>query len=540
MIRRDPAPWILGVLTVATRVPFVPRNLYDFDAAAFAEALTSFEPLRFHPHPPGYTFYVVAAKALHALGLTPPLALAGVSILASVATVVTIYAFGQALAGRRAGVVAALLYLASPLAWTYGAVQGTYGVGAACAAAIAYGAWRRLEGAGTSGPALALGAGLAAGFRPDTALVLAPLLLVAVVLAPDSPSVAARVRQLLGALAAGAAGLALWIAPAASAAGSWSGYRTAVARQWEVVAFSNAQDQFSALLFHVVNVVKVLVYGGFALGPVGALLFVICARRTWRSIQVSPSTKVVLFTWLGGYLVLAGGVAFGQPGMLLTALPAACLTMGVGLTRALPLDARVASLRWAAAAFVLAAASFLWAPGLGHRAFFAARASLPAKVSTELELFTAPGIDLVDRSFGDAFALIRERHAPRETVIITNVASFTRAVWALPEYRVACYFAFAGFDSRLPARDIGEPLGRWALPGGTRWLVVLDADRHALALEDQVVERWMPGTPIEPHAVPEPPGVLATIPVADVSEIRFHAGRIELLRDEVTAAKEAR
>ncbi len=540
MTRRDPTPWLLGALAIATRVPFVPASLYDFDAAAFAEAIASFEPLRFHPHPPGYTFYVLAAKAFHALGLDPPAALAAVSILASTATVVALYLFGRALADRRAGTVAASLYLASPLAWTYGAVQGTYGVGAACATAIAFGAWRRLEGTGPSAATLALAAGLAAGIRPDTAIVLAPLLLVAVVLSPQARVTRERLRALAQAVVAGTLGLALWIAPAASAAGSWAGYRTAVARQWEVVAFSNAQDRFSALLFHVVNVVKIVVYGGFALGPVGALLFVLCARRTWRSIHVSPSTKVVLFTWLGGYLALAGGVAFGQPGMLLTALPAACLAIGVGLTRASPLDAGIAGTRCAAAALVLSAASFLWAPGLGQSAFFAARAPLPAKVSTELELFTAPGIDLVDRSFGDAFALIRERYSPRETVIVTNVASFTRAVWALPEYRVACYFAFAGFESRLPARDIGEPRGRWALPGGTRWLVVLDADRHALALEDQVVERWMPGTPIERHAIPEAPGVLATIPVTDVSEVRFHAGRIELLRGGAIAASEGR
>ncbi len=536
MTRRDPTPWLLGALAIATRAPFVPASLYDFDAAAFAEAIASFEPLRFHPHPPGYTFYVLAAKAFHALGLDPPAALAAVSILASAATVVALYLFGRALADRRAGTVAASLYLASPLAWTYGAVQGTYGVGAACATALAFGAWRRLEGTGPSAATLALAAGLAAGFRPDTAIVLAPLLLVAVVLSPQARGTRERLRALAQAVVAGTLGLALWIAPAASASGSWSGYRTAVARQWQVVAFSNAQDQFTAALFRVVNLVKLVVYGGFALGPVAALLLLVCARRTWGSLAVSPAAKTTLYVWLGGYLALAGGVAFGQPGMLLTALPAACLVIGVGLTGAAPIDAGAAGLRWAIAGIVLSAVTFLTAPGVGPRAFFDASASLPAKVSTELELFTAPGIRLVDEQLGGAIARIRERYAPDQSVILTNVASFTRAAWALPEYRVACYFAFAGFESRLPSRDIGEPRGTWALPGGTRWLLVLDADRHALAVHDQIAERFATGH--EEGAAPDADraSVLTAIPVADVSELRFRAGRIELVgRDGSTA-----
>jgi 4-amino-4-deoxy-L-arabinose transferase-like glycosyltransferase len=523
----DPWAWALCAIAVCTRLPFVPSTLYDFDAAAFAEAIQTFDPLRFHPHPPGYTFYVVATKLIHALGVGPSFALCLASVFASAATTCAIYGFGKALGGRGVGLIASGMFLASPLAWTYGAVQGTYEFGALGATSVAYLAWRRLEGDAIRPAWLGLAAAVAAGFRPDTAVVLTPLLSISCALAPSSSGWPRRLASVAEGALAGLAGLALWIVPAASASGSIGGYRAAVLRQWEAVAFSNAQDHFSSLAFHGINVVKVGVYGGAALGPVGAIAFLLALRTVSRRTSLTPATKVTLWGWLLGYAGLAVGVAFGQPGMLLTALPAACLTIGLGFSdphaesnvrRSVPIVAIVCSSLF-----------FLAAPLLSPRGFFDAGASLPVKLSTELLLFTRPGIRLVDRELGAALDRLRAAYPSNQTVVLTNVASSTRAMWALPHHRVACYFAFAGFGAPIPSHDVGEPSGTWSLPPGTRWLALLDADRHSLAVTDQVGGRVSVGTATPDLDPRQPHPTLRVFDLQGAWAIRFRSGRIEAI-----------
>src|SRR5262249_52068509 len=149
--RRDAAFVVLPAIAVLTRAPLMPRALADFDAAALAEALRTFDPIRFHPHPPGYALYVLAGKLVALSGLAPERALTWLSVFASAATAAALYGLGRALANRLTGWIATLLFLASPLAWTYGAAQGTYGFGALGATLLAHASWCRLSGHRVSG-----------------------------------------------------------------------------------------------------------------------------------------------------------------------------------------------------------------------------------------------------------------------------------------------------------------------------------------------------------------------------------------------------
>ncbi len=528
MTRRDPAFVVLPAAAVLTRIPAMPRTLSDFDAAAFAEAIRGFDPIRFHPHPPGYAFYVLAGKLVATFGPTPERALAWLSVAGSAATAAALYAFGRALANRTVGWIAVMLFLASPLAWTYGSTQGTYGFGALGAILVGYGAWQRLSGRALHAGLLGFLAGIAAGFRPDTAVVVTPLLVVATALAPSIHGLE-RPRALLEAALGGTLGLALWMAPTISACGGWSAYHAAVVRQWEAVAFSNAESRFTWLLFRGVNVAKLCVYGAFALGPLGALLFAWASARTARDAAIEPATKVTLFAWILGYALLSGLVAFGQPGMLLTALPAVTLTIALALAGgSRPLPPR-RSLAVATCAAAMCGAIFWWAPGLSERGFFDSHAALPAKVRTELELFTRPGLALVDRELGGRLAAIRRDFDPHDTLVLTNAASSTRAMYALPGYRVACYFAFAGFAAPMPSREVGEPRATWPLPPGSRWLVLLDVDRHGLAVDDQLALRLRLPAGGPSATLPSPSKAVHAVSLDGIGAIRFRNGSIELL-----------
>jgi len=54
---------LLGaILVFASRVAIAPRTFWEHDELLFAQGVESFEPLRFHPHPPGYPLYILLGK----------------------------------------------------------------------------------------------------------------------------------------------------------------------------------------------------------------------------------------------------------------------------------------------------------------------------------------------------------------------------------------------------------------------------------------------------------------------------------------------
>src|SRR3954470_672048 len=54
---------LLGALIVlVSRIAIAPHTFWEHDELLFAQALRDFDPLRFHPHPPGYPLYVLLGK----------------------------------------------------------------------------------------------------------------------------------------------------------------------------------------------------------------------------------------------------------------------------------------------------------------------------------------------------------------------------------------------------------------------------------------------------------------------------------------------
>jgi hypothetical protein len=54
---------LIGALVVlVSRIAIAPHTFWEHDELLFAHALRDFDPLRFHPHPPGYPLYVLLGK----------------------------------------------------------------------------------------------------------------------------------------------------------------------------------------------------------------------------------------------------------------------------------------------------------------------------------------------------------------------------------------------------------------------------------------------------------------------------------------------
>jgi hypothetical protein len=175
--------WILSGLTliallVASRWPLAPRYLITFDEINFALSLDHFNPALHQPQPPGDPLYVFLLKLL-SFGIPRVETLFLVSgLLLSTAALALLWAFGEAMLGPGRGIVAALLLLFNPVFWLSALtnpVRLCYAVGAPAVALCLFLALQRRSQLWFLIALAALG--LAAGFRPDLAMMLTPLVL---------------------------------------------------------------------------------------------------------------------------------------------------------------------------------------------------------------------------------------------------------------------------------------------------------------------------------------------------------------------------
>jgi 4-amino-4-deoxy-L-arabinose transferase-like glycosyltransferase len=219
---------ILGlmVLTLALRATAVPSILPTSDAGAYAIGVDHFDPLHNHPQPPGYHSYLMLVRGARTLlaGRTD-LALYWLSILFTALGTAAVYLVGLGWYGRLAGFAAALLWATSPAVWRTSMMAQSHAAEVALTTLTLWaGARARARGGGWT-VFSALLAGLAMMIRPQAALTVVPVWLVAT----WGQGAGSRIVGLLvmGLLTASSE------LGAAAACGSWGAYRHAVSVQWQ-------------------------------------------------------------------------------------------------------------------------------------------------------------------------------------------------------------------------------------------------------------------------------------------------------------------
>ena len=166
---------VLVAATAVTRIVFRSHYLYDIDSVNFALALHRYDPSSHQPHPPGYFLYVLLGRLVNLIYHDANVAFVAISIVFSCAAVAMIYVLTEGWFGRNAALFSGLIFLFSPLAWFHGTVALTYIVEAFFSALVGYLCWRIYCGAARYVLPAALALGIAAGFRPSSALFLCPL-----------------------------------------------------------------------------------------------------------------------------------------------------------------------------------------------------------------------------------------------------------------------------------------------------------------------------------------------------------------------------
>lgn len=442
---RPKGAWVdaaaLAAVAAATRLPFVSQWLWAWDSVLYARAIGDFHlgaaPLEQRPHPPGYVFYVLGSRALSALFGGERAGLVAFSVLAGTLAVVLGYLVGRAVAGRRAGILTAVVLLADPLLWQASAIAYPYVMLALFGGVLGLLAWRARTGSLSRVVVLSATFGLALGFRQDLALHVG-LLWAWTVWVRGARATA------VGAASAAVASLA-WLVPSAAAAGGLDRYVDLVLGQATYASFFDGVPPAAVALPRNLRIAaEGLLWQLLWLWPlaVGGALVLARERRAaaaFLAIWSAPSvvTLLVLHT--------------GEPGYTLALAIPAATCVGVLADRALSLPSRRVALAAAtvtAALVVLLGATFAFGHGR----------------------FSAYEVRRHDHILAAQVAHIRATYSPRDTVIVGG-ANYFHALWYLPEFQ-AVYAAPRREGGR--ARDLVRALA------GLRSAVLFDDTHPAL------------------------------------------------------------
>lgn len=410
------------------------------DECNFLLALDDYDLAAFRPHAPGYPLFVAIGRALRPIAGDGLRALEWANGVAAGVAAFAVARTAALLFGAPAGRAAALLAVASPLAWSYGFGALSYPTASAFTALALWRSVEALRGRPEKIPLAAALLGAAGAIRPmDALFVSLPLVwasLAALGIVPGLEGTAADARAVAGrdlrrraaAVAFGtlafAAVTAAWLAPVVASAGGWRPYRAILTDAQTVFdVFEPGASYAGAVGANLaVFVPAALLAAGFA-----GLLLIPRIVREIRGGAAADRRALLLALWgLPGCLYFVF-LHQGQLGYWLpTAAPPLWIGLGAVAARALAAGSRGRAAALAAA--VAADAALVLGGGLVAGAVPPAAALAPARFY--LERYTAAGIARRDRIVVGLVEEIRGRYRPAETWIFTSGARYMD--WSAP------------------------------------------------------------------------------------------------------------
>jgi len=313
----------LGVLT---RIPFQTEFLWAHDSVLYARAIERFDPLDQRPQAPGYLYYVLLLRAVHAIVGDPNRAMTVVSLVAGAAAIALLYVFAARLYDERTARASGAFMLTAVTFWAYGGVAYPYTLLAALSIGCTLLFWLALRAGARRGPRLAIASvayAIAIGFRFDLAIFLAPLWLMA---ALGSPLLWTLASAALGALL-----VLAWFFASAAFDGGVSAMLEALRVQGKFV-----NDRYSvfgdlglrALYGNSYELARFLGRGLYFLAP---LLAAVPLSAGARRIELSDRRRVVfVLLWTLAPLAIYVPIHVGEYGYVFSMLPGLCVIAARG------------------------------------------------------------------------------------------------------------------------------------------------------------------------------------------------------------------
>jgi hypothetical protein len=451
----------LLALVLASRLAALPASIWEQDEAYLAMAVQHFDPANGVPQPPWSPLWLALGRIGTLLGLEATRSLQLLSLAAGTAMLLPLVSLWGGLLGRGRGTLAALLFLATPVAWL-NAGRGLTETAATAALAAMCACWCRER---RSDPALVWGslAGAAAFLvRPQ---LLPAVALPALVVLATSRGARERLRVAVPGLAlalAGAAGTVAAAGGVAPLATSMARHRALHFGQLGDVSYAFAASGLARGLLH-----PAAAAAWIALALAGAVVLLRAAPAMRRRAAVS------LAALLGAVLAVYG-VASPQHARYF--IPILALSAGLVVAGAVALLGRAAP---TAVAVAIVALACQVVPGF---ALYRSRPSPPVaalRLAAERQRATGAAV-IVDRRLG---AFVDHERAFRS-----------------PEFRVVW--------------DYEAQLGLGGLAGAAEVVAVCDANHPLERAAGATVERisW-PESPVRRLS----PARYVDVTVADLS-----------------------
>lgn len=450
----------LFAFTLASRLPFRVEHLYEHDSVLYARAVESFDPTSERPHPPGYLWYVLLIRAVMLLTRDANAAMTLVSAVAAAASVALLYVLGSRLYDEVTGRIAALFLLTSVTFWARGVVAYPYTLLAGLTILIALLFWRvtarpnqaptTLRERGRNFVIAGVAWGIASGFRPDLAIVLAPLWLLVAAMSGIA------IRHILYSAVAAATGGALWLTMSGAATpGGLVAFLSATSGQAGGIATHLSLDNSAAaeISRNVRSLTRFLGRALYAVMPF--FLVFVFASELRRAEAREPRRLGFLLLWALAPVPLYVFVHVGEYGYVFTMLPGLMILAArgaIGVTRAV---------RWPRALPQLAGAAVL------------ANAAIFLLSDSPL---SAHDLARRDRGIGEKAAWVRANVDPRGAIIVTA-------------YDKVLVEHYIGTDYRIVEHEPGPA----PEPGPPPLCAALDECPHVVILWDELFvdgEEW--------------------------------------------------
>jgi hypothetical protein len=277
-----------AAMALLVRLPFAARRMWDHDSVQFALGVEKYDLAAHHPHPPGYPLYIGLLKLLAALGIDPLHGMVALAVLGGALGAGCIVLVAGRLAGSKAAVFAAALYIFNPLLWFYGELPLIYALEGGVTVLLAWAALRMEEGRRPFLLACALFA-VAGGLRQSTIILLAPLFLFGLWRTWRKGHLSPGLFAGGGAL--GAVLVAAWFVPLCLAAGGYRAYQKISSEHFKILLpqTSILYGAGVGALAHNVEVLTKWALQGIVAGAVALLVLWLTAPT-----RIVPGLKLLL------------------------------------------------------------------------------------------------------------------------------------------------------------------------------------------------------------------------------------------------------
>lgn len=159
-------------------VPLASGTLYHEDSVGFALAIHDYNLKLHQPGAPGYPLYVLALRIVQLLtSVSSDSTLVILNIVATIVSALMIYKLVKSLTSSLGALLLSLLLLTSPVVWFNAEISMSYPVGMLAGLTVAFMALKMNQGNTTARYLAPICWGLAAGFRQELAVILAPLVI---------------------------------------------------------------------------------------------------------------------------------------------------------------------------------------------------------------------------------------------------------------------------------------------------------------------------------------------------------------------------